>query len=341
MRPSLEASSTPLIGARASLGLVAFLEQRGVDPEPLLARVRLERAALDDPEQLLSLRRFVQLLELAAQASQDDCFGAHYAGCYPIEYTGLAGYATVSCARVGDGCRAIARYYALLADATELALTVHGERACLSYTLTDATIWPRRQDAECMVRVLFDWLRVALGRAWAPLEVWFEHARPSGARELERIFEAPLRFEQPRNALWFSRELLQRPLAQPHGELAQLLEPYLEQLLERKARATDLGQRVVDVVKGALGSHSLAKVARQQGMGARTLQRRLRASGVSYQEMLDRARHQSSLALLADRSLSIGQVADRLGYADVTTFNRAFRRWTGRAPSHYRRELAG
>ncbi|MFT3924031.1 MAG: AraC family transcriptional regulator [Myxococcales bacterium] len=331
-----------MIGSRATLGLLEYLGEVGCDAAPLLRRTELAASLFAEPEALLPLARFVRFLELCAQASGDDCFGAHYASHYPIRNTGLAGYATIGSTTLGSGCNAVARYYALLADATELTLTTHGPRARLSYTLTDSSIWPRRQDAECMLTVLLGWLRDALGAAWSPEEVWFEHAKPSGARALMRIYRCPMHFDMPCNALFFPRSLLERRLHSEHPDLAGLIEPYLEELLRQKAQPAQVDQAVIKHIKSSL-SHSpasLAEAARDQGVGARTLQRRLRAHGQSYQKLVDRARYESSLAYLADRSLSIGEVACKLGYADVTAFNRAFRRWTGQAPSHYRRVVA-
>jgi AraC-like DNA-binding protein len=330
-----------MIGARAATGLLPYLAEAGCEAEPLLQACELEGADLADPEAVLPLRHFVQLLELAARSSGDDCFGAHYAARYPIRNTGLAGYATIGSATLGSGCHAVARYYALLADATDLTLSTHGPRARLAYTLTDSTIWPRRQDAECMLTVLLGFLRDVLGPAWAPDEVWFEHGRPVGAKELARIYKAVIHFDMPCNALFFPRSLLARPLPTEHRDLAHLLEPYLEQLLRQKNESCALDRAVLLHIRESLSLQpaSLEQTARQQGIGARTLQRRLRDQGKTFQKLVDQARHESSLAYLADRSLSIGEVACKLGYADVTAFNRAFRRWTDQAPSHYRRAL--
>jgi AraC-like DNA-binding protein len=331
---------TPSISARAAIGLLAFIEELGVDAELLLRKTQLARAQVEDAGSLLPLHRFVHLLELAAHVSGDDCFGAHFAARYPLHQTGLAGYVTINASTIGDGCRALARYYGVLADASEVALHAHGSRVCLSYGLLDDTVWPRRHDAEAMISILLGWLRQTLGPSWAPEEVCFEHARPRGAGELERLFKARIRFDSSHNGLWFSRALLDRTMEPAHADLGSLLEPYLEELLAKKRSTADLPEHVVATMKSSLDAPSLRAVARAQGVSQRTLQRRLRKHGASFHSLLERTRHESSIALLGNGSLTITEVALRLGYADVTSFNRAFRRWTGRAPSHYRREHA-
>lgn len=77
---------------------------------------------------------------------------------------------------------------------------------------------------------------------------------------------------------------------------------------------------------------SIGQVAAQIGVSARTLQRRLAAEQVSFQELLDGYRQEQAMELLREGRLSMGEVAYRLGYAEQSAFTRAFRRWTGLAP---------
>ena len=58
--------------------------------------------------------------------------------------------------------------------------------------------------------------------------------------------------------------------------------------------------------------------------------------GVSFLQLLDDTRHQLALGYVEQKRLSITEIAFMLGFSDVSNFNRAFRRWTGRAPSEYR-----
>ncbi|HEY6878845.1 MAG TPA: AraC family transcriptional regulator ligand-binding domain-containing protein, partial [Polyangiales bacterium] len=299
-----EGCRPPSISGRAAIGLLGFVEELGVEAEPLLGKAQLTRAQVEDASGWLPLHRFVYLLELAARASQDDCFGAHFAARYPLHHTGLAGYVTVNASTIGKGCRALARYYAVLADASEIALRAQGTRVCLSYGVLDDSVWPRRHDAEAMIGILLAWLRQTLGPSWAPDEVCFEHARPRGAGELERLFKARIRFDSAHNGLWFPRALLERAMEPVHADLGSLIEPYLEQLLAKKRSSEDLREHVVATMRRSLDAPSLRGVARTQGVSQRTLQRRLRKHGASFHALLERTRHESSIALLGDGTLS-------------------------------------
>jgi AraC-like DNA-binding protein len=73
-------------------------------------------------------------------------------------------------------------------------------------------------------------------------------------------------------------------------------------------------------------------------MSTRTLSRRLADEGATYEEVLDQLRRSLALQYVKQRSLSLSQIAWLLGYEGSTSFNHAFKRWTGHSPSEARRE---
>jgi AraC-like DNA-binding protein len=100
----------------------------------------------------------------------------------------------------------------------------------------------------------------------------------------------------------------------------------------------DLTPRMVLVVDAASpGAPSLRETARRLAMTPRTLQRRLRAQGISHRELVERLRKQRAIELLTNTALRIEAVAAAIGFSDAAAFHRAFRRWTGVAPGRFRR----
>jgi len=87
------------------------------------------------------------------------------------------------------------------------------------------------------------------------------------------------------------------------------------------------------------GFRSFDEVAGKLGLSARTLRRRLSGDGLSFASLVDDERKARALVLLRKEALSLDEVANRLGYADGSTFARAFQRWTGDSPAVYRREM--
>ncbi|MEE2731260.1 MAG: helix-turn-helix domain-containing protein [Pseudomonadota bacterium] len=84
------------------------------------------------------------------------------------------------------------------------------------------------------------------------------------------------------------------------------------------------------------GAPGINEVAKRMNCSGRTLQRRLAERNLSYQMLLDYVRKDMAIELLCKTTLPITQIASRTGFADDSTFHRAFRRWTGLSPGSYR-----
>jgi AraC-like DNA-binding protein len=173
--------------------------------------------------------------------------------------------------------------------------------------------------------------------------------RPSGVRlllsyraqphhgELLALFDGTIECDAPCNALIVPAELLNVPLGgDPH--LQRLARGQLDaQLQALPPEPRPLVDRVRTRVAARLHvDASLARIARDLNVNARTLQRQLDAERTSFQQLLDEVRHAQAVKLLADPAQRVDGLAARLGYADAASFRRAFRRWTGLTPAAYR-----
>jgi AraC-like DNA-binding protein len=89
------------------------------------------------------------------------------------------------------------------------------------------------------------------------------------------------------------------------------------------------------------GPPDAAEIARRMHMSRRTLQRRLSEEGTGFQELVDRVRADLARGYMRDPRIKLADVAYRLGFSDVSTFSRSFKRWTGESPGRYALSLTG
>lgn len=125
--------------------------------------------------------------------------------------------------------------------------------------------------------------------------------------------------EQPRTALPEREAFVPPPEKHRHFALSRTTDRVLQILL-----------------RGDLSRLRADSVAEQLGMSGTTLRRRLRADHTSYQFLLDRARQYRCEQRLRQAWLPGKCLADELGYLEVNSFYRAFRRWTGLSYSEYK-----
>jgi len=127
----------------------------------------------------------------------------------------------------------------------------------------------------------------------------------------------------------------------PHAspELQQLLLDEVHRL-DREV-ALDFQTKVRRVLRAGLivGRCSADGTAALFAMQRRTLSRRLRAEGKSFEALLAQIRYETARQLLTDTAIPIRQIAEAIGYADVSVFTRAFKRWSGETPSAWRSSL--
>lgn len=170
----------------------------------------------------------------------------------------------------------------------------------------------------------------------AQLELWFDCAEPTHyARYRDRL--PPARFSMGANQLRFPVAALDQPIETADAATARRVTRELEHEMQMLGTGVDLLDRVRALLVNQADAYpSLAQVAGRLHMSTRTLNRKLREHGRAFGELLDEARRRDSVSLLRRTTLTVEEIAARLGYSDAATFSRAFRKWNGVAPGKYR-----
>ncbi len=297
------------------------------------------KSAKADLYDRIALSRYLPMFEDAAALAGDPLFGARLGiSLPPGELLGPIGLLVLTSPSLRIGLENLTHYIRAWQDATEITLHGGEETAVWSYRIQDPTLWPRRQDAEFTLTATCAMIRNGFS-GWAPLEVHFEHSRPVQWQALQAMFRAPLRFDQPANALVLDAADLDRALNRPDGGFAPFLRRHVEDMLPRDSEEVKLTQQVRRLVSRDLGRApvSLTALAAELGLPPRTLQRHLAEEGSSVREIVREVKIQEAKALLETSRRHIGAVSQAVGFGDPTAFWRAFKAWEGVSPADYQR----
>lgn len=182
-------------------------------------------------------------------------------------------------------------------------------------------------------------LSAAVGTRLVPERVAFPLPRGGDASRVERYFACPVAWEAPLFEIAFDAAHLDRPLVRADAALFGYLARRADALLAALPDQDSWSTRVQRVISAELaqGEPRAALVAKRFAVSVRTLHRRLGDEGASFAGLVDRVRRERAELLLSEPRLSANEVAYLLGYSDPATFSRAFKRWTGSAPSTWRR----
>lgn len=169
-------------------------------------------------------------------------------------------------------------------------------------------------------------------------DVWQVSVPYSVPAELLRRYEANfgsnLQFEQPNCCIHFNPALLDRPLPSHDPVAYTAARARAEQALQAQHSRSSVAERLQQwLLNAQVGAAGLGEAAQHLGVSERTLRRQLAVLGTSFVELVQNTQRLRAERLLAERRLSIKQVADELGFSSVSTFHRAFRRWTGHTPA--------
>jgi AraC-like DNA-binding protein len=206
---------------------------------------------------------------------------------------------------------------------------------------------PRRDDParvfafEWLLRLLHGLACWLVARGLSLERVRFPYSRPPHAADYALVYTERSEFGSDRLEATFAAALLELPVRRDPADVAAFLEgaPGKISLLYRRDREVVRGVR--EVLAGALPeSSTFEAVALSLQLSPRTLHRRLHEEGTSFRAIKEGLRRELALARLARSGRSIADIASDLGYSEPSAFFRAFRQWTGEAPSAYRRRVS-
>jgi AraC-like DNA-binding protein len=338
-------------GAKQAL---AELRKHDIASAPLLREAGLSEQDFGNPiaGDGLSQRRISavgqsKFLALAAETMDDSAFGLHLAVNADPRDAGILFYVVSGGKNIGEALKLFARYSRIANEATRVRLAPTAYGVAVEAYFIGVPMQGVRHNIEFSFAVLMKALREVAGRNIRPVHVGFAHARNSDQREFERFFLCPVEFNRvsvegaSEHVLEFSNDTLAIPLVTADPKLIHALKPFCDAAaMERGATTSTLRSAVESEIEKLLpnGKALAQNVAKALALSTRTLSRRLAEEGTSYAEVVDQLRRSLARQYIKDPAMSLSQIAWLLGYEGSTSFNHAFKRWTGRSPSAVRNE---
>ena len=174
-------------------------------------------------------------------------------------------------------------------------------------------------------------------------EITFSHIniaipKPKNIEKYEKFFKCAINFDCEQTALFLSKQALSTPIIFKDVTLLEILEKQADHILMQMSQEDIFLETVNQKILQGINTQntSIKYVAEQMNMSTRTLQNHLKEHKVCFQKLLISVRYNLAEQLLQDLELSLGDIAFLLAYDEQTSFNKAFKTWSGLNPSQWR-----
>lgn len=316
------------------------LRAQGVEVAPLLVAAGLgpwdEMMRRDEPVSYRVVHRLIQ--EIFALNLNPD-LPVQFGAAVQVSAHGPMGYAVVSSRDLRQALQTLERYTTL--RSANFTYRFSEGNGAFQFELVDLIgrdQFPRERDFfyALMLTLILRMMEAVCGPYLNRLRVDVPFAEPVWHAEIQRLFPGTVRYSCP--SLRFSGDVSTLELPCATANTSAYAQACLEcdRLMEH-ARNSSLSSKLQSLLMARSGSYpTLDAAAAYFHMSSRTLARKLLAEGTSFQTLLDTVRRQKALWYLDHTRLKVEDIADRMGYSNVSSFSRVCKRWFDCFPSEVR-----
>ncbi|WP_296651191.1 AraC family transcriptional regulator [Paraburkholderia sp.] len=352
-RPNSRASS-PV--QRATLGekrfspskLVALIEVTsgaGLDPHDVLCGTGLDPAAIANPFTLTSTQQFLTAARNAIHQYPGSDLGIRVGGMLHASSYGMFGYAALCAETMAHAFDSAVKFHRLANGVIGIGWDKQGDTASWHFPAYEEVVLPEpgTQLYDFLIDMQFALhvtvIKDVMGAWCVPVQAQFTREQPAHVSLLAETLGCRVAFGQPMNVLSYPAAWLQRAPQLAHPITAAQVSRQCAQLLEDLRSRSEITERVYHELTRTPGRFpELDTLAEALCMTTRTLRRKLEAAGTAYSELLTSVRRALAIDYLTTTTLGIDDIASALGFSDAVSFRHAFKRWTKRNPTDFRRK---
>jgi len=322
-------------------GALDLFARFGLDLDTLLESAGIDKEALESPDIRVATEKLSRLWRSAAQKSGDPAIGlAHPHVPKPGNFD-IVGYAMLSSPNLRTALHSFARYLRLVSDAAGMKLVESGQgHLRVELEINGGREPMPRQRIEFAMLTTLTFCKWVTGREMKPRAVLLAYPEPEARAPYEQAFGCAITFDALVNAIDIAAEDLDAPMPGHNPKLATV---HHEIMSRRLALIEDdnIVVRVEEAIKARLvnGAPRRQEIAEALGMSERTLQRRLRERGASFNQAFDETRRNLACQFLGKPKLSYAEIAYLLGFTEQSVFFRACKRWFKDSPARVRQNI--
>ncbi len=325
--------------ATAALTVAKGLQRHGLDADKLAneAGIDLKLAASSDARvPIICLQRFWRI---AVEQTGNPCFGLSLVDLMQPGIMQGLGFSWLASDTLEDAFNRLVRYCRLLSTAIDMEFTLKDDTYALHINGLEKFHDFEYASSDATMAFFITLCRNAINEKIHPVSVCMQRPEPPSAcaQEMTAFFSCPIRYGHAENILYFDKSMLKQSLPYAHPELARVNDKVVMEYLARIDKDSitlKVRSHIIDHLPN--GAPRQDNIAESLNMSLRKLQRKLQDEDTNFKELLEDTRRNLAQTYIKQNNRSIGEITYLLGFSEPSNFTRAFKRWTGKTPAHYR-----
>ncbi|MFN7116784.1 MAG: AraC family transcriptional regulator, partial [Saprospiraceae bacterium] len=315
--------------------------RKGADLKLLCAELGVLPEQLEQTDAKANLEQCVKVWEVAVRHTGDAFLGLHLGEASSPALAGMVGYLMESSPDLQTAFQNVQQFNKLITNATEFSLDIRGEEFC--YYIEPVHAWrllsedAARHLVEHSISGSIHIAKMLTGKTIYPVRVLLRTARPKDTQEYLRVLKCEPLFDQAQNCIVYRLRDMQLPVIGHNPVLNRFFKALLEQEIAKIHQQESFSQEVRRAILQRFDQSlpQLADIVEYLHVSPRTLQRKLQEEGTSFQQIFDAVKLELATGMLQNPTLTVNEIAYKLGYAEPSVFRRAFKKWTGTSPKEY------
>ncbi|WP_160499643.1 AraC family transcriptional regulator [Paenibacillus dendrobii] len=315
---------------------------RGYDWEEFCTKAGIEGGLLSQTEARIEAGRFEQIVQAAADFTEDHAFGLHQGQAMNLADLGVLGYVMLHSETIGEALAAYQKYNYVVCSQYNAKLEYADGHALIHLVLNHSA--QGGFSRHCIEDMAVSLVQIMLQLSGKPIKIMgvnFSHERQAAEEEYMAALGVSPQFKQEGNGLAFNVEVLDYPVLGADTRLLGVFKTIAEEVRLKLTQGAVLSSRLREWILSCMPSYfpTLQDAAREMKLSARTLQARLKDEQTTYNRLANEVRRELAIRHLAQPEHTVAEIAYLLHFSEPSSFHAAFKKWTGTAPGEYRQQL--
>jgi AraC-like DNA-binding protein len=324
------------INVRNFRALADVLRSLGADPGRILESAGLDPNLFERPETAILYADLDRFLSEAMRATGCRHLGLYIGVEQGIAAAGLVGLVSLNSRTVREALQAIIVGLKTSDGGGAVGLDVRDGVASAGYSLKIDGLRNADQICDASMAILVNAMRQFCGGHWRPDRVYLMSEPPADLNRFARFFAAPVEYRSAKARITFDSAMLDWPVKVQDPAYREILVPILEKAIESAKGGFMPAVKLILHSNASDGRLTRSEVSRALGVSVHVLSRRLKSAGVTFTNLAVQLNIERAQSLLL-KGKRIGEISSNLGFADVSSFTRAFKKRMGQSPSQWRR----